>query len=383
MAAVPSTNPLRPFVATMTLLLIVAGMYLARSVVVPVVLFALLTFLLTPLVSRLQSWGVPRIAAVVVTAGLAFAFLGVIAATVAVQLQGLVTDLPKHRDEIHAKAEGIHHVLSGDGLSDLRGVIDETIKTIVPPRDAAVDVVPISGASAEPTSSQAATLWPSFMGWAFTPTLEVFIDFGVVVVLVVFMLLQHEDLRNRIIRLSGTRNVTRTTKALKDATRRVRRFLFHQFLVNCSFGIIVVLGLWLIGVPYPWLWGVLGAVLRDIPYIGTWLAAVCPVLLSIAFTQGWTQPLVTFGLFAVLDVVLTNILEPIVYGRSIGVSGPALLVSAVFWTWLWGPIGLILSTPLTACVVVLGRHIANLEFLSVLLGDEPALSLPLSLYQRL
>ena len=135
--------------------------------------------------------------------------------------------------------------------------------------------------------------------------------------------------------------------------------------------------------PYPWLWGVLGAALRYIPYVGTWLAAACPVLLSIAFSDGWTQPLLTFGLFALLDLLITNILEPIIYGRSVGVSGPALLVAAVFWTWLWGPIGLILSTPLTACVVVLGRNVANLEFLSVLLGDQPPLSLSLSLYQRL
>ena len=181
----------------------------------------------------------------------------------------------------------------------------------------------------------------------------------------------------------GTRNVTSSTKALGEAAHRVRRYLLMQFLVNCSFGLIVAFGLWLIGVPYSWLWGILGAALRYVPYIGTWLAAVCPVLLSIALSDGWAQPLEALGLFVLLDLCITNILEPILYGRSVGVSGTALLISAVFWTWLWGPIGLILSTPMTTCLVVFGRSVPALEFLVVLLGDQPALSLPLSFFQRL
>ena len=156
-----------------------------------------------------------------------------------------------------------------------------------------------------------------------------------------------------------------------------------QFFINCSFGLVVAFGLLLLGVPYAWLWGVLGAMLRYVPYIGTWLAAVCPVLLSIALSDGWAQPVEAFCLFVLLDILITNILEPIVYGRSVGVSGTALLIAAVFWTWLWGPIGLILSTPLTACLVVLGRNVPALEFLSVVLGDQPPLSPALSFYQRL
>ena len=221
------------------------------------------------------------------------------------------------------------------------------------------------------------------MEWGFAPALEVFVDAGVVLVLVVFMLAQHEDLRDRIIRMLGTRNVTSSTKAMGEAARRVRRYLLMQVFVNFSFGVIVASGLWLIGVPYAWMWGVLGAMLRYVPYIGTWLAAVCPVLLSIALSDGWTRPIETFGLFVLLDLMITNILEPIIYGRSVGVSGTALLIAAVFWTWLWGPIGLILSTPLTACLVVIGRNVPALELLTVLLGDQPALSPPLSFYQRL
>ena len=387
-ASTGGTSAIRPFVATTTLLLIVAAMYLARVVVVPVVLSALLAFLLTPLVSWLQRWHVPRVAAALLTSLLAFAFFGGVIATVLTQFQGLAKDLPNHQGQIHAKAESLHRMFAGDWLNGLVRIYDDTVRTVsgpqpTPPPDesgeAGANVLPPVAAASSPTSN----FWGPLMEWAFAPALEVFIDAGVIMVLVVFMLAQHEDLRNRLIRLSGTRNVTSTTKALGDAARRVRRYLLNQFFINCSFGLIVAGGLWLIGVPYPWLWGVLGAVLRYVPYIGTWLAAACPVLLSVAVSDGWVQPLEAFGLFVLLDIVITNALEPIVYGRSTGVSGTALLIAAVFWTWLWGPIGLILSTPLTACVVVLGRHVPGLEPLSVLLGDEPALSLPLSFYQRL
>ncbi|HVS36618.1 MAG TPA: AI-2E family transporter [Gemmataceae bacterium] len=382
MPSASSTNPLRPFVTTITLLLVVAAMYLARVVVVPVVLAALLAFLLTPLVTRLHRCHVPRVLAALLAAGLAFAFVAALLATVVSQLEGLAAELPKHRDEIRAKAESIHRMLSGDGLKNVAAIVDETVEIISPPA-AAPDAGPNTTVVAAPPAPATSSVWNPVLEWAFAPALEIGVDAGIVIVLVIFMLCQHEDLRNRVIRLSGARNVTSTTKALGEATHRVRRFLFHQFLINCSFGTLVAIGLWLIGVPYPWLWGVLGAALRYIPYVGTWAAMVCPLVISIAFDQGWTRPLLTFALFALMDLLITNILEPIVYGRSVGVSGPALLVAAVFWTWLWGPIGLLLSTPLTACVVVLSRYVTNLEFLGILLGDAPPLSPALRFYQRL
>ena len=236
---------------------------------------------------------------------------------------------------------------------------------------------------AAPSPPPGTPFWGPFVEWVYAPVLEVFVDIGVVIVLVVFMLSQHEDLRNRVLRLSGKRNVTSATKALSDASHRVRKFLLMQFFINSLFAIVVSAGLWLIGVPYPFLWGVLGGLLRYVPYVGTWLASFCPVLLAIAVLPGWLPPILTFSLFVVLDVLITNIAEPIIYGRSVGVSGTALLIAAVFWTWLWGPVGLILSTPLTACLVVLGRYVDQMEFLSVLLGDEPPLSLAMTFYQRL
>jgi len=393
-----STGSIRPFVFTICILLIVAAMYLMRAVAIPVVLSALLTFLLTPAVSWLQRWRIPRVAGAVLTALLAFAFLGGVLATVVVQFPGLAAKLTDNSDKIHDRAESVHRMIAGDGTHSLTALLDETINTIIPPKsrpvvpgptggktgpEAVAEVTSVAHPAPEAATSNTANFWGPLMEWAFAPALEVFVDIGVVMVLVIFMLAQHEDLRNRALRMLGTRNVTSSTKALGEAARRVRRYLLMQFFVNCSFGLIVAFGLWLIGVPYSWLWGVLGAVLRYIPYIGTWLAAVCPVLLSIALSDGWAQPLEALGLFVLLDLGITNILEPILYGRSVGVSGTALLIAAVFWTWLWGPIGLILSTPLTTCLVVFGRSIPALEFLAVLLGDQPALSLPLSFYQRL
>ena len=420
MAAPSNSGYLRPFVTTTTLLLIFAALYLARAVVVPVVLSALLAFLLTPVVSWLQHWRVPRVVAAVGVSLLAFSFIGAVLMVVLIQFGGLAKDLtkPENQKRIHEKAASLHQMLSGDEFRNLTNLLDETVQTISPPSEpppssgdprvvgsgtvgllgshsgqgpllAAAALYPETIGAAQgpppppPAASPTANFWGPLMEWAFTPALEVGVDVGIIFVLVIFMLAQHEDLRNRMIRLSGTRNVTSTTKALGEAARRVRNYLQMQFFINFAFGVVVALGLSLIGVPYPWLWGVFGALLRYVPYIGTWLGAVCPVLLSIALSDGWTQPLMTVGLFVLLDAVITNALEPIIYGRSIGVSGTALLVAAVFWTWMWGPIGLILSTPLTACVVVLGRTVPSLEFLSVALSDHPPLSPHLIFYHRL
>jgi predicted PurR-regulated permease PerM len=386
--AVPTTpgGPLRPLLTTLTILALVAAMYLARVVVVPVVLAALLSFLLTPLAGLFQRLRLPRVAAALLATLLAFGFFAGMLAIVVWQFQGLAKELPTHRAEVLKKAQAVRWIFSSDSSQNLTNLIDETVRTISPttrpPAPEPGEALPPEGAPPA-VSSTTSNFWGPLMEWAFAPALEVFVDAGVVMVLVVFMVAQREDLRDRLVRLSGTHNVTKTTKSLGDAAHRVRRYLLHQFFINCAFGLVVSVGLWFVGVPYPWLWGVFGAALRYVPYIGTWLAAVCPVLLSIAISPGWTQPLEAFGLFVLLDLVITNALEPIVYGKSVGVSGTALLIAAVFWTWLWGPIGLILATPLTAVVVVLGRQVPALEWLSVLLGDRPALSPPLALYQRL
>ena len=420
MAAPTPGGSLRPFMVTITVLLIVAALYLAKVVVVPVVLAALLTFLLTPVVSWMQRYRVPRVAAAIVTSLVVFSFLGGILLLMLVQLQGMAKDLtkPENYKRIQGRAAALHQLLSGDEFQQLTNLVDETIQTISPPAappgtaDVAVvgastagllasplgqgpllaasaiasgragAAVAVSRPSAAAPASAQANFWGPLMEWTFAPALEIGVDVGVIIVLVIFMLAQHEDLRNRMLRLSGTRNVTSTTKALGEASRRVRSYLTLQFFVNVLFGIVVAGGLWLIGVPYPWLWGVFGrpalrSVHRNVAGGGM------PGAAEHRPERRMAQPLETVGLFVLLDLAITNSLEPIIYGRSIGVSGTALLIAAVFWTWMWGPVGLILSTPLTACVVVLGRTVPSLEFLSVVLGDQPPLSPHLTFYQRL
>jgi len=197
------------------------------------------------------------------------------------------------------------------------------------------------------------------------------------------MLLKREDLRNRLLRLAGLGQLNVMTQALDDAAGRVSRYILMQFLVNAGFGIIFGLGLYLIGVPNPALWGVVAGILRIVPYVGTLFAATLPIALSLAVFDGWFRPLLVFLLVAGLELIIANFIEPWLYGSQVGISSLALLVTTVFWTVLWGPAGLILSTPLTVCVVVLGRYVPQLSFLQILLGDEPVLAAEAQIYQRL
>ena len=215
------------------------------------------------------------------------------------------------------------------------------------------------------------------------PLIAPFATAGLVVVLVIFMLLQREDLRDRVLRLVGGREVARATEAMDDAAKRISRYLLMQLIINVLYGIPVGIGLYFIGVPNPILWGCLATVLRFIPYLGPVIGALFPIALSFAVAPGWTLPLLTVALFVVLELFSNNVLEPWLYGASTGLSPVAVLVAAVFWTMLWGPLGLLMSTPLTVCLVVLGRHVPQLGFFDVLLGDEPALSPEVKFYQRL
>jgi hypothetical protein len=204
-----------------------------------------------------------------------------------------------------------------------------------------------------------------------------------VVIFTVFMLFKREDLRNRLLRLAGLGQLNLMTQALDDASDRVSRYLLMQFLVNAGFGTLFGLGLYLIGVPNPALWGVVAGLLRIVPYVGTFVAATLPLALSLAVFDGWLRPLLVFLLVAGLELIIANLVEPWLYGVHVGISSLALLVTSVFWAVLWGPAGLILSTPLTVCVVVLGRYVPQLSFLHILLGDEPVLAAEAQIYQRL
>ena len=216
-----------------------------------------------------------------------------------------------------------------------------------------------------------------------TPVVEPLSTTAIVLIVSIFILLQREDLRDRMIRLFGASDLHRTTIAMNDAARRLSRYLLSQLAVNVAFGVIIATGLAFIGIPSPVMWGVLGALLRFVPYIGAPLSALMPLALAAAVDPGWSMLLWTASLYLVVEPVMGQVVEPLVYGHSTGLSPFAVVLAATFWTWLWGPIGLILSTPLTLCLVVLGRHVARLEFLDVLLGDRPALTPVESFYQRM
>jgi predicted PurR-regulated permease PerM len=379
LAASPSSTAWqRSLIVCGSLVLVVAALYWARAVLIPVVLAVLLTFILSPLVSALQRRGLGRIPSVVLVVALAFSLLGAVCLVVVLEVMNLATDLPKYKENIVNKIVSLQQPSRGSWLDQLTNSLREITQQVEDTQKATTGAT-----DQEPVPVRVESSPWAFVQSAASPTLEALAEAGLAAVLVVFMLIQREDLRNRLIRLRGNGSLTGMTKALDDAGQRISRFLLMQLVVNATYGAALAMGLFLIGVPYPVLWGFLAAVLRYIPYLGPWLAALFPITLSVVILPGWTQPLLTVGFFIVLELVSNNVMEPWLYGRSIGVSEVALLIAAAFWTWLWGPIGLVLSTPLTACLAVLGRYVPHLEFFSVLLGDEPALETHVTYYQRL
>jgi predicted PurR-regulated permease PerM len=362
------------------LVLVVGILYLAKAVLVPLALAVLLTFVLNPIVSLVQRRGLGRVPAVLATVILTFAVCGTIGWGVGMQVNKLAQELPDNKEKIQKK------------IADLRGAGGGPVPRLLQMiREIAQDPNKGDPANNEapPDKSQVVVARPeepSSLGrliHTVIPVLEPVAIAGLVTILVVFMLVKREDLRNRLIGLLGNGTLTGTTRVLVDSAERLSRFLLNQLLVNVSFGILFGLGLLVIGVPYAFLWGFLTAVLRFVPYVGTWISVAFPLLLSFAVSDGWAQPVIVLVFFAVLDLVTANAVEPLVLGHSTGVTPIALLVAAAFWAWIWGPIGLVLATPLTVCLVVLGQHVPRLQFLALLLGDRPPLEPHLSYYQRL
>jgi predicted PurR-regulated permease PerM len=358
-----------------------------------VALAILLSFALGPLVLLLRRWRLGRVPAVIVVVLLAFSIIGGIGTFVGTQLTHLAGELPEYQTNI---AQKIHSLRASTGRG---GVLDRTSKMvknlgkeIEKPETGdktAVNQPAVARPSVQPPSPipveirQAASTPVQLIYGVAAPLLQPLVTAGIVVVFVIFFLLQREDLRDRFIRLAGAGDLRRTTVALDDAAKRLSRYLLTQTAVNASFGVLVASGLWFIGVPNPGLWGILGMLLRFIPYIGPILAAVLPMIVALAVDPGWSMLLWTTGMFVVVELTIGQAIEPWLYGHSTGLSGIAVVVAAAFWTLLWGPIGLLLSTPLTMCLVVLGRHVEHLQFLEVLLGDQPALAPEESFYQRI
>jgi predicted PurR-regulated permease PerM len=373
---------------------VVAALYFARDILIPLAFALTLTFLLTPAVAFLEKLRMGRVVPVVLTVLVSMTAAGWITWIIANQLVDVASQLPTYRQNIHAKIEALRN--RGNGPLGRAADSAKEIGRELSGPDVAVTVPTPPGQTQKQRNAPKAPGPPvpvqivqtRTSGLAELPDLvKPFLAplgrAGMVLIFTIFMLIKREDLRNRLLRLVGLGQLNMMTQALDDAAQRVSRYLFMQFLVNACFGTLFAIGLYFIGVPHPLLWGALAGILRIVPYVGTLFAATLPIILSIAVFDGWLAPLLVFLLFAGLELVIGNFIEPWLYGAHTGISSLALLVTAVFWTVLWGPAGLILSTPLTVCVVVLGRYFPQLSFLHILLGDEEALEAEAQLYQRL
>jgi len=370
---------------------VVAALYFTRDILIPLALAALLTFLLSPLVKRIERW-VGRVAAVLVVAFMIFGFAGMAGWVFTRQLVDLAGKLPDYKANMAQKLQAFK-VPSGGSFSRLSETLEDLKKQL--PGANAPTIAETSGQPKLDTSGNAKQPTPvqivnidnagpvQLVEAIAAPLMGPLGKTALVVVLAICMLLQREDLRSRLIRLIGQGHISATTSAMDDAGARVSRYLFMQMVVNVTYGLPIGIGLYFIGVPNAPLWGVFAAALRFIPYVGSWIAAAFPIILSLAVSTNWMMPILTVGLYITLELIISNLLEPWLYGASTGVSTIALIVAAVFWTWLWGPIGLVLATPLTVCLVVMGRHVPRLQFLSILLSDDEALTPNEECYHRL
>jgi predicted PurR-regulated permease PerM len=354
---------------------VIGLLYWAQVVFVPVALTFLVTFLLTPPVRWLERRGFRRGPAVVTVMLIAMVLIGETGWLVTRQMSSLAEELPDYTANIQRKVQSIRE-MSG-GWDRFQKMLDEVVGP-APAADGANAGDETPRVVVRPESPLMGQ-WPHFLGSA----VEVVAGLALVMVLSVFALIKREDLRNRFLRLIGSRRLAYTTKAVDDAGERMSRYLFTQALVNLGYGLALAIGLALIGVKYAILWGFIAAILRYVPYIGAWISIAFPLAISVATAETWFEPLATLALFGLLEVVTYNAIEPIFFKRSMGVSEVAQLVSAAFWGFLWGPVGLVLSAPLTVCLLVLGKYVPQLEFLVVLLGDDPPLEPDVSLYQRL
>lgn len=363
-------------------ILIVAALYLASDVLIPLALAVLLSFILAPLVSRLERWGLGRIPSVIAVTAMAFILLAAIGFAVTTQVVELTQSLPEYRQNIKQRLRGLRAEAT-DALGRAAEMVQQVQQEVEQEQEAARDRFEPRGEQPVPVRiEQGPQTTLETLGRFLATLVGPFGTAAIVVIFVIFILIYRQELRDRVIRLIGLGRMHITTRALDEAADRISRYLLTQLLINTLYGIPVGIGLWLLGLPGAVLWGLLAIVLRFIPYLGPWLAAGLPIALSLAVFEGWTLPLAVAGLFIAMELLSNNVLEPWLYGSSTGLSPVAVLGAAVFWAWLWGPVGLLLAVPITACMVVLGRHVPHLEFLAILLGNEPALDSATRFYQR-
>ncbi len=374
--------------------LAIAVLYFGRGFFIPLALAILISFLLAPLVMRLERWKLGRIAAVIIVTLFAFGVIGGIGTIVGGQLIDLANELPKYRSNLREKVLALKTPKGGalekatQTFKDLTNELSSEAPIPVPdgqegpPKPAQLGSAP-DGRTVQVAVIQSSQNAFETLASFIAPLLGPLGTAALVILFVIFILLEREDLRDRVIHLIGHGHLHTTTQALDEAAYRVSRYLLAQLIVNVSYGIPIGVGLYFIGVPNAFLWGLLATVLRFIPYLGPWIAASFPIALSLAVSSSWSMPLQVLGLFIVIEVISNNVVEPWLYGASTGLSPMAVIVAAAFWTWLWGTLGLLLATPLTVCIAVLGKYLPQFTFLDVLLGDKPPIAPEDRFYQRL
>jgi predicted PurR-regulated permease PerM len=367
---------------------VVSALYFGREVLVPIALAVLMSFVLAPLVRLLQRWYLPRLLAVAVVVLIAFGAIFSLGSLMVSQVNQLAGELPRYQSTLREKIQSLRAAAAATGtlerasevLQDLSSELDKPNRATTPPLTGASATlpkpIPVEVRQPDPGALQTLVALIS-------PLIHPLATTGIVVIFVIFILMQMQDLRNRLVRLAGSQDLQRTTAAIDDAGQRLSRLFLTQLALNAGFGVVIGVGLWLIGVPSAALWGMLAMILRFVPYIGAAIAAILPLVLAAAVGPDWTLVLWTAALFLIVEPIVGHVLEPILFSHGTGLSPVAVIASATFWTWLWGPIGLILATPLTICLVVLGRYVDRLKFLDVMFGDEPALTPAELVYQRM
>jgi predicted PurR-regulated permease PerM len=370
--------------------LIVGALYFGREIFVPVALAVLLSFVLAPFVRRLQSLRIPRTASVLIAVFFGFSIIFSLGGLMVSEATHLAAKLPGYQQTLSDKVESLRGLMGGSGtLEQASTVLKELGKELQHgdtggqsdiglTRQGSGQTLPIPVEVKQPDPGALTTL-----AKIIEPLLSPLTRTGIVVIFVSFILLQREDLRNRLVRLAGSGDIQRTTAALDDAGKRLSKLFVTQIMFNAAFGLAIGAGLGFIGVPSAPLWGLIAMILRFVPYIGALISAIFPLILAAAVGSGWQMLVLTALLFVVLEVLAGQVVEPLIYGHSSGLSPVAVILSASFWTWLWGPIGLVMATPLTVCLVVVGRHVERLKFLEIMLGNRPPLKPPELIYQRM
>ena len=368
--------------------LVIAALYFGQDVLIPITLAVMLSFVLSPVVNLLQRLRLWRAPAVILTVIAALGLLGLFGALIGSQAASLTVNAPQYARTIEAKVQGVQ----GFAVARLTSITKElggsrpTTRPRAAPATLAIPPAVTASDQRRPIPVEVVQGSTSPFAIARTvlePILGPLETTVIVLIVAIFVLMQKEDLRDRFIRVFGSSDLHRTTRAINDAGQRLSKYFLSQLAVNTCFGVVIGFGLWLIGIPSPAMWGVMAGLLRFVPYIGPFLAAVAPAALGAAVDPGWGMALEVVALFVIIEPLTGYVVEPLLYGHSTGLSPVSVIVSAIFWTWLWGPIGLIMSTPLTLCLVVMGRHVKSLEFFDVLLGDRPALTPVESFYQRI